>query len=227
MPTAFWIVTRDYVAEAAASASSVARTMPEMRRCLFSPDEVRCEAFHEIHQLTARTSDRWYVDCSRYVVEALEAIKDSNLLYLDSDTYFLSPASELFDLLENWDLAAAHAPGRSTAPTVSKIPDCFPEFNIGVIVMNNSPIVRSLWQKTYSNLLSRPDVYGNNDQAPFREALWHDRSIRVTTLPPEYNCRFIFGTFVTGKVKVLHGRGNYEIVGKSLNAQCGMRTWQP
>lgn len=149
------------------------------------------------------------------------------LLYLDSDTYVIDPVPELWELLERFDLAAAHAPGRQTAPTVERIPETFPEFNIGVIAQRNNGPVKRLWRDVLGRITTHFDNYGNNDQAPLREALWNNQEVRLAVLPPEYNCRFNFGTFVTGRVKILHGRGDFARVAASLNAQVGMRTWQP
>lgn len=208
------------------SAESVARTMPQLERHLFCEQVESVEKIFTHKHRIQRTTSPWYVDLSRFVVEGLEILPE-RLLYLDSDTYVIDPVPELWDLLKRFDLAAAQAPGRQTAPTLEPISAAFPEFNIGVIIQRNNERVRRLWREVLTRITTHFDRYGNNDQAPLREAIWNDGDLRVAVLPPEYNCRFNFGTFVTGRVKILHGRGNYRAVADSLNSQIGMRTWQP
>ena len=227
MKSAFWIVTADYVKEAQTSSVSLKEVMPDVERWLFSPDLPENPGkFTHFRRLPERQSEQWFVDCTRYVIEALEQLSDL-CLYLDSDTYFIYEVNELFAMLDRFDFVAAHAPGRRTAPTVHPIPECFPELNIGVIAMQNNPQIRKLWQSVYAAQLEYPHVYGRSDQAPLREVLWQDRDLRWAVIPPEYNCRFQFGTFVRDPVRVLHGRGDYRQVAQSINSKKGKRTWQP
>src|SRR5690349_16706482 len=53
-------------------------------------------------------------------------------IFLDTDTHICQPLYDLFELLDHWDFAAAHAPMRITWPQPD-IPDSFPEVNSGVI----------------------------------------------------------------------------------------------
>ena len=43
------------------------------------------------------------------------------------------------------------------------------------------------------------------DQPSFRKALY-ESSLRLATLPPEYNCRLPFPGFLHDPVRILHGR---------------------
>src|SRR5262245_13975298 len=52
-------------------------------------------------------------------------------LMLDVDTYAVSDLSELFRILDAFDVAAAHAPNRVVLP-LDDVPDSFPELNTGV-----------------------------------------------------------------------------------------------
>ena len=198
--------------------------MPAVERHLFC-DHVSGDAtiFTHCHSFS-RSDSAWYVDLLRQVIDALDVLP-KRLLYLDSDTYLIEEIPDLFGMLDRFDFAAAHAPGRSTAHSVCAIPDTFPEVNIGVIAMRNNEPVRRLWQDTSRRLSECFATYGNNDQAPLREALWNNSEVRLAILPPEYNCRFRFGTFVRGRVKILHGRGQYRKVAASINSRTGMRTW--
>lgn len=224
--SAFWVVSgENYVREAEVSANSLAKVMPSVERWCFSPDSVESSSFTNIVKLPPRTSEAWYVDCCRYVTLAMDILPEQ-VLYLDSDTYFIAEVPEVFDLLKHFDICLAHAPLRISAPTIKPIPDCFPEFNIAVIAMNNTPTIRGLWQKVATQLKDNLSVYGNNDQAPLREVLFDSR-IRFAVLPPEYDFHFRLGAYLSYRAKILHGRGDYESVAKSINSgTVGPRTWR-
>ena len=57
-------------------------------------------------------------------------------------------------------------------PTIEEIPNCFCEFEIGVLLFNTSDATKDLfadWLHLYEN---NYDVYGESDQGPLREAMW-------------------------------------------------------
>ncbi|MGD1716608.1 hypothetical protein [Dapis sp. BLCC M172] len=57
-----------------------------------------------------------------------------------------------------------------------------------------------------------------HDQPSFREALYHS-NLRVATLIPEYNCRFVMAGYVDREVKILHGRHtNLPAIAKRINS---------
>lgn len=195
---ALWIITQDYAEEMRVSAMSVEKRMPGVKTVIVwsTPEN--------------REHKEWFVESVRLLDEYLKNVPDdTRLLWLDSDTYMVEPVPELLEMLDNglFDLAMAHAPGRRTAPTAHPVPDCFPEFNIGVCAMKVSERVRKLWEEVYRRQTNWPEVFGDNDQAPLRESLYNSPNLRVATLPQEYNCRFNFGCQVRDRVKILHGRG--------------------
>jgi hypothetical protein len=162
-------------------------------------------------------------------------------LFLDSDTYVCGDLTQLFALTDAFDLAAAHAPMRAIYE-VEGVPDSFPEFNTGVIVFRRSPDVQAVlssWADLFSRYLERlhDDAirwlhpadrrwHALNDQGAFREALYRSR-LRLTTLPPEYNCRFTVPGFVDGPVRILHGRGlHLPSVAVAINSVSTRRGYQ-
>ena len=119
----------------------------------------------------------------------LEHSDYDRILFLDTDA-FLSRADALcvFDVLDQFDIAATYAPIRYPGGFKSTaVPDCFPEFNCGVLGFNNTELVRSFirdWEHCYlTNTPPHP-----HDQGAFRHALYHSK-LRVATLPREYNYR--------------------------------------
>ena len=111
-------------------------------------------------------------------------------LYLDSDTKICYDISEMFTLLERFDLALAHAHMRNSKKTSQlwqiDIPSSFPQFNGGVILFRNTAEVRSLL-KSWRNSFHETDFM--KDQVTLRELLWKS-NLHIATLPPEYNIRY-------------------------------------
>jgi hypothetical protein len=109
-------------------------------------------------------------------------------LYLDADTRVLSDIRPVFDLLDRFDLALAHAPNRVTRLTTwrTTLPHAFPQFNAGVFLYKSSPAVMALlreWVESFHTAGFR------SDQITLRELLWLS-DLRIATLPPEYNLRY-------------------------------------
>lgn len=127
-------------------------------------------------------------------------------LFLDTDTQIVDDVSELFTILDKFDIAAPHAP---IDHTISGIPDSFPELNTGVIVFRKNKVVEkflSKWQSLYIRDLNKEETVGIfPDQPSFREALY-DSNLRICFLPHEYNCMIKYPVFLSGKVKIFHGR---------------------
>jgi len=221
-----------YVSEAVVSAESIAREMPELDRWLFTlAGKPRPGVF--THIVSAHDPQRqfWSLNCMSVLVgQALPALREyDSLVWLDTDTYVCRKFDDVFTLLEKYDLAGAHAPGRLTCNAISTVPNSFPELNIGFLAFRNSEPVREFWKEVLGRYEANASHYRNNDQTPLREALWANRTLRVATLAPEYNCRFCFGCFVRGPVRVLHGRpegGDYEAVRRSINASNALRVWK-
>lgn len=206
-----WIVYGErYYQEAQRSAASVQKHMPDVTTHIFLVGE--------------RKHSEWYYDQIRTLCEVLEQLPDgAKVLWLDSDTYLCEPVDDLFEMLERFDMVLAHAPGHYTAPTVAKIPEAFPEFNIGVIAMRNDEDVRATWGLVYENQCNHAEVYGDNDQAALREVLYYNTEwFDVAVMPCEYNFRFQFGGQVRDRVKILHGHApdaeTYEALAASINA---------
>ena len=112
-------------------------------------------------------------------------------LYMDSDTSVAQDISGVFDVLDRFDIAAIHAMRRNSRRAhefwTKPIPSAFPHFNGGIILYRNTPKVLELlrnWSVAYAESGS------SHDQATLRELIW-DSDLRVATLPPEYNVRFM------------------------------------
>jgi hypothetical protein len=157
-------------------------------------------------------------------------------LCLDSDTYMTEDSREVFALLERFDLAAAQAPYRAQYQ-VCEVPDCFPELNTGVIVFRKTEALRlclDQWlqiyradrEKTVDWLFPGGAAWYRRalpNQPSFRRAAY-ESGLRITVLPPEYNCRIPFPGFVHTKVKIIHGRSeSFSALADELNKTLRLR----
>ena len=111
-------------------------------------------------------------------------------LYLDTDIRVVADISEMFDILDRFDIAIAHAHARNRKETKTvwhfHIPDAFPQMNGGVLLFRSSPTVLDLlraWQRAYHS------AGFAKDQVTLRELLWLS-DLRLHILPPEYNIRY-------------------------------------
>jgi hypothetical protein len=129
-------------------------------------------------------------------------------LFLDSDTYVAGDITDLFSLLDRFDIAVAHAPHRSPrSPAEQKrfqeIPSGFVVMNTGVILFKKSERTDAFFFEWLR--LCQEEYIDCNDQASFRAALYHS-DLRIATLTPEYNYRFRKRLCINGSLKILHGR---------------------
>jgi len=195
------------VGAARASAASVRRTNPKLPVALFTNAESLEDpslrgAFDGIASV-ANPHRRSKVDC-------LSATPFERTLYLDADIRVYADLSEVFALLERFDIALAHAHSRNrernTAPWRIELPGAFPQLNGGVIAYRASSSVLELlggWRDAFHS------AGFHKDQVTLRELLWLS-DLRIATLPPEYNVRYLKYLWVWPKseasLKILHHR---------------------
>lgn len=129
-------------------------------------------------------------------------------LYLDSDTKLNADISPMFNLLERFEIALSHAHRRENEFTnkfwKTKIPEVYPQFNSGVILYHKNKDTLALF-KAWKNAFIAAGF--PQDQITLRETLWLS-NIRIATLAPEYNVRFLKYHFLwsstEAKTKIFH-----------------------
>ncbi len=183
----------------------------------------------------ARVRDVWpgmacaiWTECSpgpvmRSRMEAWRRTSFERTLALDADVWLSEPVPEVFDILDRFDLAAAHAPWRERYPVAA--PESFPEHNCGVVAFRKGEALLAFvddWERRFlGHYGDRAETEGfHNDQPAFREALYHS-GLRIATLPAEYNWRGV--GYVWGTVKVLHTRRDPVVVAAEINGRIGPR----
>jgi hypothetical protein len=193
-----------FVEEAKISADSVKTVMPDVPITLFTEQEIESEIFDDIISIDSPRHD--FGD----QVYHLDRTPYERTIFLDSDIYLDSSIEDVFEVLDKFDIAASqdarnYSSTRINLDKVEKIPDCFSEYNSGVVGFRKNSAIQEffeIWKKAYEEVVDRGQIH---NQAAFRYALYHSDT-RIATLPREYNCLFRNPDQVYGKVKVFHGR---------------------
>jgi hypothetical protein len=201
-----YIATGESFVEAARlSALSVRRHNPDLPIALFSDRPIEpdgADPFSAVHpvQNPHRRSKVDYLPHSPF----------ERTLYLDADIRVFADLSEIFGVLDRFDVALAHAHARNHRSTNTTwradIPRAFPQFNGGVIAWQRSEATQAFlraWRDAYHASGFR------KDQVTLRELLWLS-DLRIATLPPEYNVRYPKYLWVwrrdEARPKILHMR---------------------
>jgi hypothetical protein len=174
-----------YVDEAIFSARSV-KAATSLPVCLFTDSDIQEPCFDKVVTISP--------EHKRAKVDFLASSPFDRTLYLDSDTEVKSDITDVFDILDRFDIAAAHDHCRkshrwaSKLPAYDAIPYAFPEYNGGVILYKKSPAVAEFLAEWQSCFHANKEKTNGQDQASFRITLWNT-GIRLHTLPAEFNIR--------------------------------------
>lgn len=226
----YYIATgEEFVSEAELSAKSVRDSMPDIPIAI-ATDRKPDFDFDEV----VKIEDPAYGFADQ--IHNLHRSPFDRTLHLDSDIYMYSNVEELFSLLDQFDLAAAHNHDRKFQ--LPALPKSFPEYNTGVLVYENDSKFREftrMWADNYYDLATedRPQ-----NQPSFRKTLY-ESDLRIATLTPEYNCMIRYPGHVRNKVKIFHSRlidipspgasylYNIYTVAEQLNEYDGHRIYKP
>jgi len=170
-----------HVEAARRSAASVRATNPGLGIVLFSDAAVADPAFDRVEAIAEPHI--------RSKVDYLPWTPFAETLYLDTDTRVLGDLSDLFDVLQRFELAIAQRAyvraGRSRAVWRHVVPAAFPEHNGGVLLYRSSPAALDFleaWRGAYR------EAGFKVDQITLRELLWAS-DLRYAVLPARYNRR--------------------------------------
>jgi hypothetical protein len=183
---------------ATTSARSVRRAMPEVPIALVSDVESAPEPF--THLVAAAGGDGY-----RAKITGMAASPFGRTVLLDADTWVARSLAPVFELLDRFDMALAHAPNRVTLP-LDDVPESFPEYNTGVVAWRAGEATTRLlaeWLHEYDRLVASAPP--SKDQPAFRRVAWASPDVRIATLTPEYNQRFQMAGYLNQPVTVLHG----------------------
>lgn len=195
-----------YVDEAVVSARSAKEHMPDIQITIFTDSAIRKDDFGGLFDTVIAMSDP-DGSCRDKIRPLIDTPYDKTL-FLDTDTFVCCPVYDIFEMLNQFDIALAHAPDRYQYD-LPDLPECFTELNSGVIAYRrNAGVIELLkqWETTFYEMLDN-DAKSHRDQHSLRDTLYRS-DVRFFVLPPEYNFRTICPNFA-GKhcmVKILHGR---------------------
>jgi hypothetical protein len=207
---AVWVIDEAHQREARESQARFRALMPDVEIITLTP---------------GRKYRGWYANYIQSLIGTLAGLQQ-RFIFFDSDTWLVEPIPDVYDILNRYPLAGVHAPARWTCPVPYLIPDAFPELNTGVLGYRNCDTIKWLFEYWRDIAIEWYEIIGDNDQGSLRVALW-ECATPIWIMPPEYDCRFGFGGFAGGRIKVLHSRGYpYEKAAEYLNRSGGMRAWR-
>lgn len=218
-----YVATGDrFVAEARDSAISLRRWMPETPIVLHSDRRPEpAEPFDQVIPLG--NPQHFFID----KIEPLLETPFEKTVFLDTDTRVCAEISDLFAILDRFDIAVSHAPFRHDRPFAT--PNCFVELNTGVIAYRRCEAVMKLihrWLEIYNEEVARCGKV--SDQAAFRQAAY-ESDARLYVLPPEYNLRTVMPAATgRGRVRIIHGRApDMAKLEEQVNRSTSIRTFFP
>jgi hypothetical protein len=223
---------QQYINEACISASSLKKQIPHLPVTLFSDQPVTASCFDEC---------RIFESSGSGILDKALGMQQSPYdytLFLDTDTYICGDFSELFTLLEKYDVGAAlneHRTGRFEHimwdyqhMTNDQGRLVYPIYNGGVILYKKSPAT-ARFLTDWFDLTQRRWMDGKilEDQTSLQYSLY-ESDLKTVVLPPEYNCRFIYPVGICGTVKILHGRHkNLAAIAEEMNREIDPRIFHP
>jgi hypothetical protein len=218
---------RRYVDEAVASAKSLRRVDEAASITLVTDKPMTSDVFDDV-VIRPMEVDSWKTGLAYKVCHMYDGSSYDRVFFVDTDTFFCGDCSEVFALLDYYDLCIADAPNDTSEVSLGNgaLEGYYP-YNTGVIVFRKNDVNRELFQRWFDTYQKKASRYPH-DQGPLMEALLESRS-RVYVLRNVYNARPNFHvSFMAGKVKLIHGRPeDFERVRRLLNATPVNRSWDP
>ena len=211
-----------YIREAELSAASLKRRMPVAQVALVCPTSLfRRDSIFDHHIALDENYSGPIVK-----TQAIKAPFDRVML-IDTDTLITADLTDVFRVLEHFDIAVGHEPTRGW-DYPCEAPPAFCELNTGVVLFRNNDRVQKLfgrWFQKYFELRKAHRLV--NDQPAFRSVLWESDSIRVATLPSEFHCIVGKPVSIAWEARLLHGRDDLFAIAGEINGQLGYRAFVP
>lgn len=217
-----YIATGDqYITEAEYSAKSVRNHMPDLEIAI-ATDHSNID--QTLFDYTVGLSNK-YPDSGVSTITP-ELSPFDRTLFLDTDTYVAKPVYELFDILDEHEIAVTQSPGGLSVPGV---PDPWTEYNTGVISYKSTEKTKEFfrtWARIHEDLIDSEGITRN--QPSFAKSLY-STGINYFVLPREYNCRVPRLGYVADEAKIIHGRYSVELsdIASKMNNRIGPRIYWP
>jgi hypothetical protein len=226
---------RAWIDELILSVRTCRSVMPDLERELYAPPNILAavgDRGASLFTKIVKLSELRHKQRPRF--ESMLLTELEGAIFIDTDTYFVEPVYELFEILKHYDIAAYPAP-QSKHPNVLKtgvdkmlpaVSAALPEWNGGVIVARVDDDFKE-FVNMWSGFFTTCEENGHKmDQFAFRIAMAQTK-LRVATLPNNYNFRAHIPNLVTKKIKIVHAHGELEKIAKIVNKENGMRLYLP
>jgi Nucleotide-diphospho-sugar transferase len=211
--------TEGYIQEALRSAASLRRASPGHPVAMIAPRTL----FRDHPDILSWIELPANIPAGPIVKAAARFAPYDRVIFIDTDTFITDDLSDLFLILDAFDIAAAHEPTRGwDYPTPA--PGAFCELNTGVLVFRNSDKIAQLFSDWTANYAA---IGLKNDQPAFRLTLWQRPDIRIATLPSEYNMVCGKASALAWKALIIHGRYDLERIALEINSELGPRAFVP
>ncbi len=226
---------RDWMPETIRSAQSFAAHMPDIERHFYAPAALIEKFRARLEPAFSRLIPLERLDFShRPRFEAMHRAEFDQAIFIDGDTLLLMPVYELFDVLAQFDIAAAIAPQlfhpdairKGIYDALPRVSMAVPEWNTGVIVARRSPAVGAFldtWRLLFNQSIKRDF---NMDQPSFRSAV-ATSGLRIATLANIYNIRANVEQHIRGLVRILHAHGDLPAIARTINSSAVLRFYKP
>ncbi len=195
---------RSYTDLALRAARTIRKVMPDASIDLFTNQNVDDDVFDKVFRLPDnRRRPKMY---------AMRNSRFERTILLDADIIVLADISEIFDVLDRYDLAGALGVRRdkTMTPADTAVPRCLNPVNTGVLAFRASMRIRDFSLAWESEMKSRNDRL---DQPTFRELLYFG-DLDFVALASNYNCIDLLSldswTTPMGAPKILHVRQLHE-----------------
>jgi hypothetical protein len=170
-----------YADRALEAAASVRESNPQIPMVLFTDQDIQSDLFVSVEKIKDPHM--------RSKVDYLDKSPFERTLYLDTDVRVIADISDMFRLLEKYEMAAAYIRARAKPRRLKSwrlsLPRAFPQINCGILLYKKCEATSKLfreWQVAYR------EAKLEGDQLTFRELLW-ESDVKFYVLASEYNMR--------------------------------------
>lgn len=201
MTTGFLYIATDkeYLNEAKYSASQLRKHHDDPNIAVITNEDLNTDVFDDV-VMPNDSGEGFGVK-----VYNLHKLPYDRTIYLDTDTYVTDDISGLFSLLDRYDVCCVRKQDYYVRDSYLKsIPDCYPEFNTGVIGLKRNKKTAKLLD-TFKEYWENNKGHLSGDQQAFRYATYAE-NVQLIQIGPEYNCRFTLPGLLTEEAKIFHGR---------------------
>ena len=140
-------------------------------------------------------------------------------LHLDADTYACDNFSEVFTMMDYFDMAIPMSPYYFSRSKMG-VQECYPELAGGMFVFKKNSKTEMFINDMIEELKNRRRYY--TDEPYIRKLLYYS-DIRYAVLPMEYNCVITHPGYLFGKIKIAHGRCDLAENAELLNSHPGRK----